>query len=56
MKDLSLEISLNSLKNWYQEHDAPQNNRKEEDEKILKGPCGLWGWIPFVKNLKKKKH
>lgn len=52
--ELSLKMSLESLKQWYEEHDAPQNNKeKEKEEEILKGPCGLWGWIPFVRKLRK---
>ena len=51
--DLMLKINLESLKKYYEEHDAPQNNKREEDEKVLKGPTGLWGWIPFFKKLKK---
>ena len=56
MKDLILKINLESVKKYYEEHDAPQNNRQEEEEKILQGATGLWGWIPFIKNLKTKKH
>lgn len=50
-----LKINLTSLKDWYREQYAPQNKKEKEDEKILQGPTGLWGWIPFIKSLRKKK-
>ena len=54
MEDLMLKVNLESLKKYYDEQYIPKSNQeKEKEEEVLKGPCGLWGWILFVRKLRK---